>query len=373
MNPKHVDLKKNGLKVAKTLKKLFLIPLLAALPLTSHAAPEGTLETATCEQIIGWAWDSATPATRLKLDIVDTSGVKPVKLATVIAQKLRQDLLNSGKGDGRYGFAYLLPASIRNAKPHSFAVRLAGTATDLANSPQTTDVCYGKLNDTGIKTCSTGNRNGLACPVSGYAGQDGDYGRDAEKKLPKIGHGSAGFDYTKIANDGTKLPATAALGSGSKDWACTRDNVTGLVWEIKTADGGLRDQQNDYSWYNPDSKKNGGFAGYQNYGYCTGGISCDTQGYVNKINTVTLCGKKDWRLPKQSELLSIINYGRVNPAIDPGYFPNTPGFLWFWSSTPNAGNSYYAWFVNFYNGYDNYDFGGSKVSTFAVRLVRGGQ
>jgi hypothetical protein len=28
-----------------------------------------------------------------------------------------------------------------------------------------------------------------------------------------------------------------------------RDNVTGLVWEVKTADGGLRDQKWSYTWY----------------------------------------------------------------------------------------------------------------------------
>ena len=48
--------------------------------------------------------------------------------------------------------------------------------------------------------------------------------------------------YTKIANDGSALPETAVLGSNPKDWACTKDNKTGLTWEIKTTDKGLRDQ-----------------------------------------------------------------------------------------------------------------------------------
>ena len=59
--------------------------------------------------------------------------------------------------------------------------------------------------------------------------------------LPKTGAGAAGFDYTKIANDGSELPADAPLGSAAGEWACTRDNATGLVWEVKTDDGGLRD------------------------------------------------------------------------------------------------------------------------------------
>ena len=35
--------------------------------------------------------------------------------------------------------------------------------------------------------------------------------------------------YTKIANDGSKLPDSATLGSNPKDWACTQDNKTETV------------------------------------------------------------------------------------------------------------------------------------------------
>ena len=45
-----------------------------------------------------------------------------------------------------------------------------------------------------------------------------------------------------------------------------RDNVTGLMWEVKTDDGGLRDKDWTYSWYNPDATTNGGSAGYADYG-----------------------------------------------------------------------------------------------------------
>jgi hypothetical protein len=47
--------------------------------------------------------------------------------------------------------------------------------------------------------------------------------------------------YTKIANNGANLPDSALLGTGPTDWACTRDNRSGLLWEVKTADSGLRD------------------------------------------------------------------------------------------------------------------------------------
>ncbi len=48
--------------------------------------------------------------------------------------------------------------------------------------------------------------------------------------------------YTKIANDGSELSADAILGTNPKNWACTKDNKTGLTWEVKTDDDGLRDK-----------------------------------------------------------------------------------------------------------------------------------
>jgi hypothetical protein len=331
---------------------------------------EGTLETANCDVIKGWAWDNASPATRVKLDIYDVKTLRKIKLATVTANLLRNDLTI---GDKKYGFSFILPASIRDAVTHKLSVRIKGTATELINSPQTTAAaCYGKLNDTGIQTCGDATTDDLACPVTGFAGQDGDYGRDALAKkatLPKKGKGSAGFDFTKIANDGSVLPAKAKLGTGAKDWACTRDNVTGLIWEVKTADGGLRDMNNKYSWYNTDNKTNGRFAGYQNFGTCTGSISCDTESYKTAVNTAKLCGKSDWRVPKQSELLSIVDDSRVAPVVDSTYFPNTAN-SWAWSSSPYAGSSGIAWIVDFNNGNDN---GISKRYSYFVRLVRGGQ
>jgi hypothetical protein len=32
------------------------------------------------------------------------------------------------------------------------------------------------INDTGITTCSNETENGLACPVTGFPGQDAEYG-----------------------------------------------------------------------------------------------------------------------------------------------------------------------------------------------------
>jgi len=83
---------------------------------------------------------------------------------------------------------------------------------------------------------------------------------------------------------------------------------------------------------------------------------------------IDFAGYSDWRLPTINELNSIVEYSRTNPAIETAYFPNTTND-WFWSSSPYAYSSYYAWIVHFGYGYDG---NGSKKSRYAVRLVRGG-
>ncbi|MFI3196356.1 MAG: DUF1566 domain-containing protein [Methylococcaceae bacterium] len=77
-----------------------------------------------------------------------------------------------------------------------------------------------------------------------------------------------------------------------------------------------------------------------------------------------------WRLPNVKELASLADLGRRNPAIDTAFFPNTPSNV-FWSSSPNVGYTYNAWYVNFYYGYVN-DYG-VRNSAFPVRLVRASQ
>jgi hypothetical protein len=80
-------------------------------------------------------------------------------------------------------------------------------------------------------------------------------------------------------------------------------------------------------------------------------------------------GKSDWRLPNENELLSLVEYGAYVPAINITLFPNisTNGF---WSSSTVANYSYYAWVVDFGNGYDSFDY---EYGGYAVRLVRAGQ
>jgi len=244
---------------------------------------------------------------------------------------------------------------------------------------------FGGLNDTGIDWCADDSSNldkdgtrtekTKACnSISAtHPGQDALYGRDADaraRKLSKAGGGSAGFDFTKVCMSGEsagegECPPNPALGSGANDWACTLDNVTGLLWEVKTSSG-LRSQDNSYTWYNPDNSSNGGVPGYQNGGSCAES-GCDTQAFVQEINALGLCGASDWRLPTRKELLSILNNGRFNPAIDIDYFPNT-STEYFWSASPYSEDETSAWQVYFKYGEANTN---KKDQGNRVRLVRG--
>ena len=127
------------------------------------------------------------------------------------------------------------------------------------------------LPDTGQTLCDNGSSVLVACSNANtgdaaiFPRQDGRFGRDAQAAkgaLPKIGGGAAGFDYTKVANDGTDVSAGTALGSGPTDWACTRDNITGLLWEVMTATAtDLRYSGHTYAWYSTNGATNGGNAG----------------------------------------------------------------------------------------------------------------
>lgn len=208
----------------------------------------------------------------------------------------------------------------------------------------------GQLPDTGItqEQCyRLGTHTLVSCvrksAVALNGSQDGMTGTDVVK--PNGRNGKLGFNYTKIAADGSKLPAEAI------EWACVKDNITGLLWEIKTADGGWRDLSRRYTLHGD-------------------GRSGDASAYVAAVNAASLCGKTGWRLPTRHELQSLVDYGvsgkTGRPMMDEVFFPNTSPHG-YWTASPLAGDSGSAWYVylgtgaviNTDVGYENH-----------VRLVR---
>lgn len=111
------------------------------------------------------------------------------------------------------------------------------------------------------------------------------------------------------------------------------DRVTGLMWQRKLVD-------------EPAS-----FAGARE--------DCES---------LTLAGYDDWRLPSRIELVSILNLGRIQPAVDPIVFPGTPND-WFWTSSPAAGDDGSAWYVYFYFGYPNTELASNPFSWRCVRTA----
>lgn len=240
---------------------------------------------------------------------------------------------------------------------------------EVSATPAAPVVMARALNDTGISWCANETENNQPCPVAGFPGQDGDYGRDATARagtLVKEGIGDAGFDFTKIANDGSELPDDAT------EWSCVRDNVTDLIWEVKTDDDGLRDKNHTYTWFNGNPDANGGTSGTPGGGVCLGDV-CDTQAYVEAVNAQNLCGANDWRLPPIEALASIFHNGKTNPAIDTALFPNTvSGGYWTATSSPFS-SGVNALGINFkLTSFTFRDFGKAEPKSSAkhVRLVR---
>jgi hypothetical protein len=210
------------------------------------------------------------------------------------------------------------------------------------------------FNDTGVTTCGDAQSYNLTCPVTGYPGQDAQFGRNT-------------FALTKLDAAGAALPVSATA------WACVRDDVTGLVWEVRPDDGGLRDRDWTYTWYRSTGIDDGGSAGTANGGACFDTANCDTEKYVSAVNAAGLCGASDWRLPSWEELHSLDDLGNSGGAPNRTYFNDVPGALFastYWTATSvsSAGASALA-IQNLSGGSAS---GKAKTSALQVRLVRGG-
>ncbi|MBN2793033.1 MAG: DUF1566 domain-containing protein [Desulfuromonadales bacterium] len=101
-----------------------------------------------------------------------------------------------------------------------------------------------------------------------------------------------------------------------------KDEVTGLVWEVKEARdrkpnfSNPHDADNYYYWADSNFSTNGGDSGAV-------GLHPNTEDLLKELNDSNWGGRSDWRLPTVKELLYLVNRDRTSPAIDTDYFPNT--------------------------------------------------
>ncbi len=178
-----------------------------------------------------------------------------------------------------------------------------------------------------------------------------------------------GVTFTKIANNGSTLPDGAAAGGGPADWACTRHNASGLIFEVKlNSPGALRHFANTYTWRNIDAGSNGGNAGAAGGGTCAGS-TCDTQSYVAAVNAAGLCGGSNWRLPTHAELQRIVGFaapGTGSPVVDAAFFPNLIAGQ-YWARANVAAIPTHAWAVGLDDGNAQPR---AKTQTYPVILVR---
>jgi uncharacterized protein DUF1566 len=137
----------------------------------------------------------------------------------------------------------------------------------------------------------------------------------------------------------------------SADGLTIMDNTTGLEWEKLTNDWSIHGVYTTYTWAQAFQK-------------------------IADLNAANFAGHDDWRLPNVNELLTLVHYGQIDPAIDAPFTTGndgtgdsfTAGFK-YWSSTTYVGGPNAAWWVHFFAGGVGTEY---KIAGFGVRAVRSG-
>jgi len=185
--------------------------------------------------------------------------------------------------------------------------------------------------DTGQTKCY-GNAIEITCPWwswQPFYGQDAQYSCNPQS-------------YTKLDANGNDLPESAA------EWFMVRDNVTELIWEVKTDDSSIHDRDDTYNWQDGQDV------------------------FISALNSANFGGYNDWRMPTVKELSAIVETTTpgLSPSINTDYFPNIQTSDWYGSSTSHARRTDDAWSVRFWVGFVNSH---DKSTDYYVRAVRGRQ
>jgi len=148
--------------------------------------------------------------------------------------------------------------------------------------------------------------------------------------------------FTKLDSQANDLPDEA------EEWFMLRDNVTGLIWEVKHAKDNITDYSNPndfdntYTWNTAISKNSENSTDTYNEGE-------NTTSFILEMNRNQYGGFQDWRIPSIKELASILNLGKKYPAMDLAFFDNNMSEI-YWSSTSYVNRENSAWCVQMSNG-----------------------
>lgn len=229
---------------------------------------------------------------------------------------------------------------------------------------------------TGVQTCGTADANGLACNAASLGALYG-LGQDGELKLGnKVTYALKSYAYVTDPNKPV-----------ANEDKCIVDEQTGLIWEQKTDNGGLRDKDWVYTWRNTNGATNGGGTSptqtaaegsVGTTGTCAGldNQACNTSNYIRQLNAVAYCGFIDWRLPTLNELEHLVDYGasraanstpQTADAVVPTVFKARNLKTHYWSQSVNALQIEQAWGVNFETGRSQSK---AKTNAYPIRAVR---
>ena len=100
------------------------------------AGPEfnytGAFEQANCEEISGWALDQHQPNVPVRVDLYDGKEY----VLTVLADQSREDSNGAGYGNRRHVFRFQTPPQLKDGRPHSLSIFIAGTKKTIMPTPR---------------------------------------------------------------------------------------------------------------------------------------------------------------------------------------------------------------------------------------------
>ena len=307
-----------------------------------------------------------------------------------------------------------VPASIANP-PASKSVVVTKTAIFTVTAAGTPPFTYQwKKNGVNIGSSieSSDATNTYTTPTNSSAGTS-TYSVVVSNSANPTGVTSSSATLTVLASRYSDVANTS--GGFYAKTQCVKDNVTGLVWEGKTADvtipaaptaplvSGVPNLM-DAAYLAGIASRNAalatartnraGNAPHTNYDSTTSAQKWDGSAYVNPtlaeindgsnsighVNLVNtspgLCGFTTWRMPTKDELQGIVDGDKAisltEPRIDTTWFPNTSVFNYYWSSSPYEGFPGYGWNVIYYDGRANGGTNAYRHNSNTVRLVRCG-